>query len=81
MNRYVVGVHILHSDKLYLHEIRAVSKLDAARVGLELVFKAEPNGEETYHPDDLEEAKSIETLEGLIEYMNEDALEVIELEP
>ena len=81
MSRYVVGIHILHSDKLSLFELRAVSKLDAARTALDLVFAAEPDGEETYHPDDLKEAKAFETLEGLIEYMNEDVLEVLELEP
>lgn len=79
MSRYVVGIHTLHSGKLRLFELRAVSKLDAARTAIDLVVAAEPDGEETWGPEDLAELKAIDTFEALVEYMNEDALEVLEI--
>ena len=78
MNRYVVGIHTLFKTKLRLFDIRAETEFDAAREAISQLVDDQRKG--TWTPDELAEIAALETFEELVEYMNEDAIEILELE-
>lgn len=77
MSRYAVAVFVYFDHRIHLVEVRASSKLEAACTVLAEVWK----GEEFEDLEgELRRIGELETFEALAEYLNEDAIEVVELE-
>lgn len=71
MTRYAVALFEMFDHKIHLSERVASSKLEAARAAIAEVWDGR---------EELSEIPEIKTYEALVEYMNEDVLEVLELD-